>query len=243
VDDKENPLLHAMRLQVYHHVSKLIDKPCRILELNAGTGIDALHFAHQGHRVLATDVSRGMIEQIERKANQHNLLAFRRLSYDRLDQLNGQQFDFVFSNFGGLNCIDDLSKVTKNIKGILSPGGYVTWVIMPPVCLWEVFTLFKGNRNALRRFRRGGVTAHLEGERFRIWYHSLSRIKSAFGAEYKLVALEGLAALTPPPAAADFPGKHPMLYRALQRADSVVRNFFPFNRWADHLVVSFQLVS
>ena len=245
-DDWQNPFLQIMRSQVYEHVSRFIHKPSRILELNAGTGIDALHFVKQGHRVHATDLSKGMIEQIRKKVEHFHLqnqLTVQQLPYDQLDKLSGQKFDFIFSNFGGLNCIDDLSKVTKNLSQILNPGGYVTWVIMPPVCVWEILGLLKGNRNALRRFNKNGVVAHLEGKHFRVWYHSLRSIKKAFGRDFKLVLHEGLAALSPAPHAVDFPYNHPVLYKMLQRADSSLRNYFPFNRWADHLIVSFQLVS
>jgi ubiquinone/menaquinone biosynthesis C-methylase UbiE len=245
-DDWQNPLLRIMRSQVYGHVSRFIHKPSRILELNAGTGIDALHFVKKGHQVHATDLSEGMVEQIRKKAEHFHLqnqLTVQQLPYDRLDKLSGQKFDFIFSNFGGLNCIDDLSKVTKNLSQILNPGGYVTWVIMPPVCVWEILSLLKGNRNALRRFNKNGVFAHLEGTHFRVWYHSLRSIKKAFGGDFKLVRHEGLAPLPPAPHAANFPSNHPVLYKMLQRADSSLRNYFPFNRWADHLIISFQLVS
>jgi ubiquinone/menaquinone biosynthesis C-methylase UbiE len=245
-DDSQNPLLQAMRLQVYRHVSKFIKNPSRILELNSGTGIDALHFVQQGHSVHATDLSNGMIEAIKKKishSNPFDRLSVQQLSYDQLDQLKGQKFDFIFSDFGGLNCIDDLSKVTKSLPSILNSGGFVTWVIMPPVCPWEILGVLKGNRNAFRRFNKSGVIAHLEGKHFQIWYHSLTSIKKAFGPNFKLVRHEGLAALSPPPHVIQFSNKHPALYKLLQRADRAVRNHFPFNRWADHIIVSFQLVS
>ena len=245
-DDLQNPLLQMMRSQVYDHVARFIQKPCKILELNSGTGIDALHFARQGHKVHATDLSGGMIEQIRKKVDRFHLqnhLTFQQLPYDQLDKLSGQKFDFIFSNFGGLNCIDDLSQVTKDLSGILNPGGYVTWVIMPRVSAWEVLGLLKGNRNALRRFNKKGVVAHLEGKYFRVWYHSLRSIQKAFGPNFKFIRSEGLASLSPPPHATRFPGDHPGLCKMLQRADILVRNHFPFNRWADHIIVSFQRVS
>src|SRR5215831_16929809 len=72
-DDLQNPLLHDMRVQVYQHVSKFLNKPSRILELNSGTGIDALYFAQHGHLVHATDLSDGMIEQIKMKIDYFHL--------------------------------------------------------------------------------------------------------------------------------------------------------------------------
>ena len=246
-DDTQNHVLQDMRQQVYHHASFFIKDGCPILELNAGTGIDALYFVKNGHSVLATDASCGMVSEIEKKINRHQFqdrFTCRQLAYDQLGQLTGEKFDFVFSNFGGLNCIDDLSKVTKDLSSILAPGAYITWVIMPPVCLWELLWFFKGyGKRAFRRFRKNGVIAHLEGEYFTTHYHSLSQIKKAFGPEFRLIKSEGLCALSPPPSRGDFPTRHPRLYKFLRGVDLAVRSRFPFNRCADHLIVTFQFRS
>lgn len=241
--DLENRILQDMRKQVYSHVSKFLKEDNRILELNAGTGIDALHFAQLRHYVHATDLSDGMIDQIEKKITQHlnNRLTCQQLSYDQLTALSGQRFDYVFSNFGGLNCIDDLTKVTKNLSGILNSKAFVTCVIMPPVCPWELLWIFKGEiKHAFRRFHKKGVMAHLEGEYFLTYYHSLTQIKEAFGEEFKFIKAEGVCALSPPPASIDFSMKHPYFHQFLKTVDAAMRFSFPFNRWADHIIVTFQ---
>jgi SAM-dependent methyltransferase len=245
-EDKTNPVLQDMRLQVYHHVKKFVKPQSSILELNAGTGIDALHFVSEGHRVHATDLSDGMIEQIQKKISVKGLqsqLSCQQLSYNHLNDINGKKFDFVFSNFGGLNCIEDLSQVTRHLPALLNEGAYVTWVIMPPVCLWELLGLIKGRgKKALRRFHKSGVRAHLEGEYFTTYYHSLKDVRSAFGPSFKFVSSEGLAALSPQPHRGDFTLKYPRLYRNLRGLDSAVRSHFPFNRWADHIIVTFRFL-
>lgn len=242
--DRNNPILRDMRQQVYRHIERFIKPESRILELNAGTGIDALYLAKAGHNVLAIDLAEGMIRQIQEKLAAHDLheqLSCLQLSYDQLDRLSPNQFDYVFSNFGGLNCIDDLSKVTSHLPALLRPGAFATWVIMPPIHLWEWLGIFKGNfGNAFRRLRRGGVMAHLEGEYFKTYYHSLRNIKTAFGPAFRFVCSEGLAALSPPPHRGDFPSRHPTLYRWLRKVDAAVRSRFPFNRWADHIIVTVQ---
>jgi ubiquinone/menaquinone biosynthesis C-methylase UbiE len=241
--DTANPILQDLRKQVYTHVEKFIQPKSKILELNAGTGIDALHFIHNRHRVHAIDLSGGMIEQIKTKIDDLNLateLTYQQLSFDKLNELSSNDFDYVFSNFGGLNCIRDLSQVTKHLPALLKPGGFVTWVIMPPVCLWEMATLFKLNRNAFRRFSKHGVTAHLEGHYFQTYYHSLPAIKKAFGKSFSLIASEGLAAISPPPYASSFQQDHKRIYDTLRNIDARVRKAFPFNQWADHIIVTFQ---
>lgn len=222
-DDTVNRVIADLRKQVYLHVARFMKPGSRILELNAGTGIDASYFVSHGHSVLATDLSDGMINELKKKD-----LEARQLSYENLDQLQNQQFDYIFSNFGGLNCIDDLGKVTKHLPSLVKPGGYVTWVIMPPVCLWEILSL------TFRRFHKNGVMAHIDGHYFRTWYHSLDDIKRSFGDQFKFVESEGLAALSPPPYKTDF-----FAYNLLRKIDRALNRTFPFNRWADHIIVTF----
>src|SRR5258706_16357122 len=72
-NDRANPILAAWRKQVYAHVDRFLRPNRSILELNAGTGIDALYFAGAGHTVHATDIAPGMIEKINQKIEQHRL--------------------------------------------------------------------------------------------------------------------------------------------------------------------------
>ena len=224
-DDRINRVIIDLRQQVYRHVARFMNPGSRILELNSGTGIDASYFVSQGHSVLATDLSDGMISELKKKG-----LQARQLSYDKLDQLKSEPFDYVFSNFGGLNCIDNLGAVTKNLPGLLKANGYVTWVIMPPVCLWEIMS------GTFRRFNKNGVMAHIDGHYFRTWYHSLDDIKKAFGDRFEFIESEGLAALSPPPHKTDF-----FAYNFSRRVDRIFNRSFPFNRWADHIIVTFRL--
>jgi ubiquinone/menaquinone biosynthesis C-methylase UbiE len=242
-EDIANIILADMRAQIYAHVDGYLQPRSTILELNAGTGIDAIHFAQQGHAVHATDLSDGMIAQLRQKVERFSTLSItcQQLSYANLDALGDRKFDYVFSNFGGLNCIDDLTKVTRHLPMLLKPGSYVTWVIMPPVCLWEIAGVLKGRfQSSFRRFAKDGVMAHLEGEYFKTYYFSLQQIKSAFGKDFSLVKTEGLGVAIPQPHRPDFPVRNPSLYNFLKRIDRSLRNSFPFNRCADHIIVTFQ---
>lgn len=243
-EDARNIILGDLRKQVYDHVARFLKTGSRILELNAGTGIDAMHFARAGHTVLATDASPGMIAQIERKISIDNpgkRITCRLLSYENLDQITGTKFNYVFSNFGGLNCTPDLSQVTRHLPHLLDADACLTWVIMPPVCPWEILGLFKGNgAKSLRRFKKHGTLSHLEGEYFTTYYHPLNVVRSALGSSFRLLAHEGLAALSPPPHQAELASRHKRLYSFLRRADSLMRHHFPFNRWADHVIVTFR---
>lgn len=230
-----------MRQQIYQHVEQLLRPSSDILELNAGTGIDALYFTALGHRVHATDISPGMVEQIGLKTHAVNdKITFQQLSFTDLDRIQERSFDFIFSNFGGLNCTDDLKKVTVHFPALLKPGGHVTFVIMPRVCPWEIAGLIKNGRKALRRFHRGGTIAHLEGAYFKTYYHSLRSIRNSFDSRFRFIKSEGLAILSPSPHTNNFPQRYPRLDRMLTQLDHRLRNHFPFNRWGDHIIVTFQ---
>lgn len=243
--DRNNLVLQDLRRQVYSHVEKFLKPASRVLELNAGTGLDALHFVSQGHRIHATDLSDGMISQVKRKIQQNNItaqLTCQQLSYTELNKSSEKDFDYVFSNFGGLNCVRDLSQVTRNLPGLLNDEAYVTFVIMPPVSLWELTWVLKGDlQKAGRRLRKEGTVAHVEGEYFKTYYHSLNEIRKSLQPFFNLIACESLALVSPPPHCSTFPVKHPHIYNFLRASDKLMRHLYPFNRWGDHLIATFQL--
>jgi hypothetical protein len=242
-DDSASPIVQEWRKQIYDHVQRFLKPGNNLLELNAGTGIDALYFAKLGYTVHATDQSKGMVEQLMRKISLNNVLQLscQQVSFQHLGKIEKNNFDYVFSNFGGLNCIHDLSRVTLDLPGKIKPGAYVTWVVMPPFCPWELLRLLQGNwGEAFRRFHRGGATAHLEGEYFQTYYHSLSDIRKALGNSFTLVRSEGLGVFSAPPAATRFYKNYSLLYRTLRKIDLAVKDYFPFNRWGDHIIVTFQ---
>ena len=168
---------------------------------------------------------------------------YQQISVEHLDRLEQDRFEYVFSNFGGLNCLRDLSVVTHHLSEKLIPGAYLTWVVMPPVCPWEWLWVFKGKfRDAFRRFQRGGAMAYLEGEQLQIHYHSHSDIRRALGSSFIPVKSEGLGLFSAPPSAMNFYKNFPGLYRLMSHGDGILSRYFPFNRWGDHIIATFQKV-
>jgi hypothetical protein len=52
--------------------------------------------------------------------------------------------------------------------------------------------------------------------------------------------LEGLASIGPPPHADTFPKRFPRLYKTLTSIDEKICHLSPFNRWADHFILTVQ---
>lgn len=117
----------AQRRAVWRELDSAFQTGQRILELNCGTGIDAVHLAGKGVRVLACDLSPRMVAMAVRRSVANNvteLTAFRVLPTEHISQFVGVEasFDGVFSNFSGLNCVEDLSTVARSLGQFLRPG-------------------------------------------------------------------------------------------------------------------------
>jgi ubiquinone/menaquinone biosynthesis C-methylase UbiE len=241
-DEESNLILKWMREQVYRHEEEFLFSHSNILELNAGTGIDAVHFAQKGHSVFAIDNALGMVHQLQNKISTYHLenrIRSARCSFTQLDALPLQQFDHVFSNFGGLNCIPNLQEVISQLPRLLKPGATITFVIMPRVCPWEIAQAFKGKiRLAFRRFSRKGTSAHIDGYRFLSYYYSPPQVIKLFDERFSFARLRGLASLSPPPYFKEFPEQHPSLYHLFTRWDERFAAYFPLNRWADHFILT-----
>ncbi len=241
--DKLNPVIERMRKQVHTHLLSLLKPGNRILELNAGTGIDAIFLAQQGFEVYATDNAEGMLSVFEKKIKQLNLtqkIQLQKISFNQLKDLNAGAFDHVFSNFGGLNCAESIESVVQQFDKLLKPGGIATLVIMPPICPWEMLLALKGNfKIAFRRWNKKGVRSHLEGVYFTTYYYSPKRLLNAFDKnKYTKICIKGLGVLSPPPYLEKFPLQHPKIYTSLCRMEEKIDQYAPFNSWADHFVIS-----
>ncbi|MES1226076.1 MAG: hypothetical protein ABUT20_61945, partial [Bacteroidota bacterium] len=66
-------IIQYKRKRVRDHVMQYLLPHSNILELNAGTGEDAIYFAQQGHFMHATDISIGMQEKLISKIQQNKL--------------------------------------------------------------------------------------------------------------------------------------------------------------------------
>ncbi|KAA3647807.1 MAG: class I SAM-dependent methyltransferase [Chloroflexi bacterium] len=238
--DHEN--LTRMRQTVYAQVQSFLEPGDHILELNAGTGADAVHFAKKGFQVHATDISPGMVKQIGSKIQAmglNPLLSVEQLSFTELHQVSKGPFQHIYSNFGGLNCISDLREVTKHIPKLLQPGKLLTWVIMPRVTPWDWRAALKGDwRTTTRRLQKDGIRANVEGVEFQTYYFSPKDVMQALGPGFEVVKLQGLSTCAPPADNDGFAKRHPKLYRMLVRIDETIGHWRPFNGWGDFFILS-----
>ncbi len=240
----DHPNLIRLRNKVYQHTLQFLQPGDHILEINSGTGLDAVYFASLGYSIHAIDIAAGMLAHLQEKIVQHELgekITVENCSFTQLDRVTGGPYSYIFSNFGGLNCIEDLNEVTQQLPIILSPGGKITWVIMPKICLWELALIFKGEiKHAFRRLRPQGTLANVEGVRFMTYYFNPHQVKQALGPDFQILHLEGLSVFTPPADRKNFARRYPRLFHFLASIDDALSPLAPFNRWGDFFILTAQ---
>ncbi|WPV02484.1 class I SAM-dependent methyltransferase [Mucilaginibacter sp. cycad4] len=232
------------RKRVRDHILQYLKPGGSILELNSGTGEDALFFAQKGFKVHATDISKGMQQQLREKVVKHSMqhiVSNELCSYTQLEQLkNRGPYDLIFSNFAGLNCTGELDKVLNSFAGLLNPGGMVTLVVLPKFCLWETLLVFKGKfKTAFRRFFSSrGRRAHVEGVYFDCFYYNPSYIKKRLNPGFEVLSVEGLCTIVPPSYIEGFAEKYPRTYKVLTGWEDKLKSTWPFKYIGDYYIIS-----
>ncbi|RWY55692.1 class I SAM-dependent methyltransferase [Mucilaginibacter gilvus] len=239
-----NTIINYKRKRVRAHVLQYLKPGSSILELNSGTGEDAIFFARQGFKVHATDISVGMQTELKRKAEQLGFaetITNEICSYTQLNELkNIGPYDLIFSNFAGLNCTGELDKVLAYFPALLKPGGMATLVILPEFCLWETLLVFKGKfKTAFRRFfNSNGSMAHVEGLHFKCWYYNPSYVIKQLKNEFDVLGIEGLCTIVPPSYIEGFAEKRPTAYKFLSRLEDKFKTAWPWKYIGDYYIIS-----
>ncbi|HWA06592.1 MAG TPA: class I SAM-dependent methyltransferase [Ignavibacteria bacterium] len=240
--DNQNPILQWMRKLVHGVYLKYIPHGANILELNAGTGVDAVFLADKGYNVLATDISDEMINEIQAKVKKQKAkisLKAEARSFDEISQISENNFDAVVSNFGGLNCISDFSKLSGDLAAKLKPNGLFIAVVMNKICPWEIFyyiiTLKFGE--AFRRFRKNGIMAELNGEKVLTYYFTPGEFAAAFSRNFTRVKLYSLGLKTPPPYLLGIYNRLRPLVKLWMKLDEIFMGLPILNQMGDHFII------
>jgi len=216
-----------------------------VLELNCGTGEDALFLAKRGVRVLGCDAAPRMVEIARRKIAQQCEDAetrFELLPNERLGSLHvTRQFDGVLSNFSGLNCVADLRQVAMHLGRLVKPGGRAFLGMSTRVCLWEILW-FLGHGNPRKAFRRlsGRAIASIENIPLTVVYPSKRSVRKAFSPWFSLRKVTAVGLFIPPSYVEDWSSRHMRTIAALERLDRIFRTFPGLAHLGDHGLFEFE---
>ncbi len=227
-------------------VLKSYQRPVKILEINCGTGEDALELSRSGHYVTATDGSSMMIEVARQKADLAGAgnIEFAVCTFDQIDDhFNGKKFDLVISNFGGLNCINgnEIEKLGHQLYPLLHNDGKLFFVIMGRSCLWEImYYLGRGKPATAFRRKRRSVLFEIEGVTMPVFYYSPSDLKKIFRSLYTYCRSKPVGLFIPPSYLQNKFGNRKQLLSNLTRLEKKFSGCSVFSNLADHFCIIFQ---
>ena len=232
-----------LRESVWSRLTPFVKPGMHALDLGCGTGEDSLWLARRACRVTAADGSPAMLEKLAAKAVRLNLAC--RIRTVRLD-LNasaaaeppaGQPFDLVLSNFGAINCVDDLAALGRKLGDWLKPGGVVALVFMGRFCAWEsAYYLARFDARAARRWR-GRARATVGNQSVDVRYWRAREVLSALGPSFRSLAVHGIGTFVPPSYLFHWVEQHPRSFRALADCERRTAHLWPLSRVGDHTLI------
>lgn len=240
----ESTLGRILRRAVWGWLDRVFAPGERVLELNCGTGEDAVHLATRGVHVLATDASAPMLDVARAKIGAAGLAAsveLRHLTIERLQDLVSESrgpFDGAFSNFGGLNCVADLPRAAGWLAALLKPGARLVLCVMGPLVPWE-WAWFVARGQPGKAFRRlTGRGSEWRGGTVR--YPSIGSVRRAFATGFIVRRTGGLGVLMPPTYAEGWARNHPRLMDRLDRWERRIEGW-PLVPWlGDHYLLELE---
>ena len=239
----------AQRTSVWKELAKTFQAGDQILEIGCGTGIDACFLAERGVRVVACDSSSQMIAVATLRVQESGLRKFVQpfvLRAEDIGTLSTEKlFDGAFSNFGVLNCVEDLRQLARDLSRRLKPGATALLCWMGPYCLWEMlWYLAQGNRDkAFRRLHSDGVTTKIaDGAFVRVRYPSVSLLARAFAPEFRLKSVKGIGIAVPPSYLEPWAQRHPRWLQLCERVDLFTGRCPGVRTLADHVLVRLRRV-
>jgi len=235
------------RASVMEYIDGILptDKSLRILELNCGTGEDAIHFANKGHHVTATDLSEDMVMVANQKVAENglgNLVEIFAMDMRNISKVNLKGgFDLVFSNFGGLNCLNvqELKNLSNDLSPLMNSGGRLVAVVMPKSCLWENF-YFTAKLEWGKVFRRNTnkmLPVNVGTHDIPTWYFSPSGIEHILGANFEKIAQKPIGFTVPPSYMEPFFAKRKKTLKMLGNMEHSLNRIPGLASFSDHFLI------
>jgi ubiquinone/menaquinone biosynthesis C-methylase UbiE len=226
---------------VYENLQKQLKNTKKIIEINCGTGEDAIWLAQQEFQVTATDISEKMIEIAQSKSNV-NHLTFKVLDINTLSK-ETENYNFLFSNFGGLNCLTkkELALFFNSAAKILAEKAKMSLVIMPKNTIWEQFYfVLKLDFKAAFRRKKEVAFANVDGEKVATYYYNPKDIVTLSETNFEFLEVKPVGFFIPPSYLEPFfKNKKPVL-NGLTFLENKIKNRSFLSKYADHYIITLQ---
>ena len=238
-----NEPIQDMRAEMWRWLDASFATPGRLIDLGCGTGLDAVRMAGLGHRVTATDWSPQMVGRTRERAERAGLSAQVEalpIGAQELRLLEGEgRFDGAYSNLGPLNCVPDLTAVSRECARLLKPGGTLVFTVIGRYCPWEMAHYARLGRWARLkvRFARGTVAVGMNSRTIWTRYFTPTEFYRDFEAQFELQHYRGLCVFVPPPYLTWLKDRHPRWFERLWRLDRRVAGWPLLRNLGDHFLI------
>jgi ubiquinone/menaquinone biosynthesis C-methylase UbiE len=237
-----SPIGKMQRERVYHFFTPHLKPNLNILEINCGTGEDAKRLSNLGHKLDASDISEEMIKVCKEKQ-------INNVNFDTCDARNllskykANNYDLIFSNFGGLNCLS-----TKELEGfiadasmLLKKDGILACVIMGRKCRWENFFFrIKKDARLHRRKTQNGLTTKINESVFNTYYYSPAEFAQLSKNHFKLLKHKPIGYFVPPSFFNSFYKNKLWLLKLFNAFEKLFAQFSFQSDAADHYLIILQ---
>lgn len=220
-----SPANSHMRSLVHAVLEELTRPGMNVLDLGAGTGVDAVWLARRGAHVLAVDAAPGMVRAAEMRVSEAGLqdrVQVRQLAVQDLASLlpdHARRYDLILANSGVLNLSGEPERWAPVAARLLKRGGHLVGTVINRVSAWELLAgLLRGRVSfALRRLRNdpiqvGGVSLPTE-------LYTPGQFVRRTARYFRVRSVSGLCTFVPPPALEHLGHARPRLWSLLCRLD------------------------
>jgi len=243
-----NYINNWIRKRSINEIRKLVTQDDLLLEIGCGTGAEAIELSRYVRGIVATDISDKMLTILKKKAIAKRLetkiFTVRLRASQVVDVqpfLPKETVRVAYSLNGALNCEPELDRVPGLLSRIISTNGYFVCSIRNTLCLPEtishslVLQLDKLNtrKNQPTMVSVGGMdipSLYYPPNRFVHFFHPFFRVKKIIG----------LPAFMPPAYLNDYYLQTGILGHLLQRLETILGDWFPFNRFGDQTLFVLQ---
>lgn len=219
----------------------------QLIELGCGTGEEAVRLGSHGCRVLALDISEGMVAKAREKVQTMGLEERIHVSRARIADLASivraspwKVFDGAYASFS-LTYEPDLHSIGESLFRVLKPGALFLCTLPNRLVLSEV--LIYGAQLRLGkvtwRFRRP-LYREIAGHTLTIHAYSSRDVVASFGGLFELQDLVGVPVFLPPTYLHEFYSKLGQFQTVMKRLDSLLAKEFPWNILGEHTFFRFR---
>ncbi|MBK8026558.1 MAG: methyltransferase domain-containing protein [Chloroflexi bacterium] len=240
-----SPIARHLRSRAQARLLSYAPPGSSVLELGCGTGEDACFLAAHGYTVTATDASPAMLGLARAKCAGRGAVRFEPLDLNGALPSWSEQAGhaLAFANFGVLNCVRDLPRLTRWLAAHLAPGGVAAFGVMAPLCLWEIgwHALHAEFATAFRRLRASTTfQPDPSAPPIPLQYPSVCHVTHAFAAEFERIEVQPLGVFLPPSDVYGAVERRPRLLKLLLSLDDSIGRARWLSNVADHYWIAFR---